>query len=128
MDGGFDDPAYAGLMHGNETLVVHEGEEAHDKLAIHAVGDATVTGNGFAEIFDLERSFEARGEKPAERRDEGGKGREGEDVELHGRDVDDAGEKSQGRESVGVRDEDRVGGAGEAGEDVGSEILGGANG
>jgi hypothetical protein len=41
----------------------------HDELAIHAVGN-TPCGDGFAEIFDFEGAFEARGEETAEGRDE----------------------------------------------------------
>lgn len=44
-------------------------------------------------------------------------------MELHRCDVDGAGEESQGGEGVFVRDEDWVRGAGEAGEDVGTEVL-----
>ena len=45
-------------------------------------------------------------------------------MELHGGDVDRAGEESQGGDRVCVWDEDRIRRAGEAGEDVGTEILG----
>lgn len=40
-----NDTTDAGLVHRNEARVVHEGEEAHDKLAIHAIRHATVSGD-----------------------------------------------------------------------------------
>ena len=118
--------AHALSVHGDEALIVHEGEETHDELAIHAVRDATVTGNGLAKVFDLEGTFEAGGEEAAEGRDQGGEGCEDEDVELHRGDVEGVGVEGEedGGEGVGLRDEDRVGGAGEAGEDVCAEVLG----
>ena len=52
-------------------------------------------------------------------------------MELHGRDGDGGGKPGvSGRDegqAVGVRDEDRVGVAGEAGEDVGAEVVDGAD-
>ena len=74
------------LVHGDETLVVHEREEAHDELAIHPVGDSTVSGYAVAEVFDLECPFETGGEEAAEGGDQGSKGGEDHDVELHGGD------------------------------------------
>lgn len=110
-------------MRRDETLIVHERKEAHDELAVHAVGDAAVAGDALAEIFDFEGAFEARGEEAAEGGDERGEGCEDEDVELHGRDVVGALDREPGGEGVGAWDEDGVGGAGEAGEDVGAEVL-----
>jgi hypothetical protein len=124
VDGRLDDAAYARLVHGDETLVVHKGEEAHDELAVHSIRDAAVAGDRFAEILDFERAFKARREEAAERRDEGGEGGEYEDMELHGRDVNGSREKPQGGEGVLVRDENWVRGASKAGKDVGAEVLG----
>lgn len=111
------------LVNGNEALIIHKGEKAHDELAVHAVGDAAVAGDGFAKVFDFEGAFEAGGEEAAEGGDEGGEGGEDEDVELHGCDVDGLRVVEEVGEVVGLGDEDWVGGAGEAGEDVGAEVL-----
>ena len=129
MHGRLNHPAHARLVHRDETRVVHETEQPHDELAVHAVRDAPVARDRLAEVFDFEGAFEPRGEEAAEGGDEGGKGREDEDVELHRGDVESWGEfGEEGGEvvgdAVGVGDEDGVGGAGEAGDDVGAEVLG----
>ena len=126
MDRHLNHPAHALSIHSDEALIVHEGEEAHDELAIHAVRDTAVTRDGLAKVFDFEGAFEAGGEETAEGRDQGGEGREDEDVELHRGDVEGVGveREEEGGECVGLRDEDGVGGAGEAGEDVCAEVLG----
>ena len=49
--------AHARLVHRDEALVVHVGEEAHDELAVHAIGDAAVAGDAVAEVFDLKGAF-----------------------------------------------------------------------
>lgn len=126
MHGHLNDPAHARPIHGDEALVVHEGEEAHYELAVHAVGDAAVAGNGFAEVLDLEGALEAGGEEAAEGGDERGEGGEDEDVKLHGRDGEGDGrlvQKEGEVDSVGLREEDWVGVAVEAGEDVGAKVL-----
>ena len=56
-DGRLNDGAYACLVYRNKTLVIHEGEEAHDELAVHAVSDTSMPGNALAEILDLEGSL-----------------------------------------------------------------------
>ena len=125
-DGRLNDAAHARLIDGDETLIIHEGEKAHDELAIHAVRDAAVAGDGLAEVFDFEGPFQTRGEEAAEGRDQGREGCEDEDVELHGRDVQGeevGGERQPGGQVVGVWEEDGVRGAFEAGEDVGAEVL-----
>ncbi len=70
-------------MHSDETLIIHECEKTHDELTIHAIGDAAMAGNRFAEIFDVECPLESRGEKPSKGRDQRREGRKDEDVELH---------------------------------------------
>lgn len=84
-----------------------------------------MAGDGFAEVFDFEGAFEAGGEEAAEWGDEGGEGCEDEDVELHGGDLEGGGVEGEeeGGEGVGLGDEDGVGRAGKAGEDVGAEVL-----
>lgn len=110
-------------MHGNKTLIIHKGKEAHDELAVHSIRDAAVTGDRFAEILDLEGSFQAGGKEAAKRRDEGGEGGEEENMKLHGCDMNGPRKEPQRRESIRVWDEDWVRSAVEAGEDVGAEIL-----
>lgn len=124
VDGGLDDVAHAGRVDGDEALVVHESEEAHDELAIHPVSDPAVAWDRFTEILDLERPLQARGEEAAKWRDERGKGREHQYVQLHGRDHD-RGVTSE-RKLVRGRDENRVRGAGKASQNVGAKILDGA--
>lgn len=82
-------------------------------------------GDGFSEVFYFEGAFEAGGEEAAEGSDERGKACEYEDMELHGRDVDGVWvERGEERgEVVRVRFEDGIGGAGQASEDVGAEVL-----
>lgn len=96
-NGRLDDAPHTRLVDGDKTLIIHEGEEAHDELAIHAVGDAAVARDGLAEVFDFEGPFEAGGEEAAEGRDERGEGCEDENVELHGCDVEgeEAGREGQ---------------------------------
>ena len=117
--------AHARIMHRHEALIIHEGEHAHDELAVHAIRDASVARDGLAEVLDLESALEARGEEAAEGRDQRGKSREDEDVELDGLDGDGAGrgEWGPGGESVSAGQEDGVGRATEAGEDVCAEVL-----
>lgn len=64
----------------NETLVVHKGEGAHNKLAIHSISNATVTRNGVTEILDLERALDTGGEEAAKGSHEAGKGTEDQNV------------------------------------------------
>lgn len=91
-----------------------------------------MSGNRLAKVFDLECAFETGSEKAAEGGDEGGEGCEDEDVELHRGDVDGGGDVEgegegdfgeEGGDVVGVGDEDGVGRAVEACEDVCAEVL-----
>lgn len=84
-----------------------------------------MAGDRLAKVFDLEGAFEAGGEEAAEGRDQRGEACEDEDVELDGGDEEGGGVEvgEEGGEVVGVGDEDGVGGAGEAGEDCGAEVL-----
>ena len=91
-----------------------------------------MAGNGFAEILDFEGAFETACEEAAERSDERGESCEGEDVELHGGDMDGGGyvERKgkgnvgeEGGNVVGVGNKDWVGSAFETSEDVRAEVL-----
>lgn len=81
--------------------------------------------NRLAKVLDFERALEAGSEEAAERGDEGGEGCEDENVELNGSDVQGQGSGHEGRDVdvVGLGFEDGVWIAGEAGEDVGAEVL-----
>lgn len=59
------------MVNGNEGVVVHVGEETHDELAVHTVGNTAVTGDGVAEILDLEGALQTRGEETSEGSDQG---------------------------------------------------------
>jgi len=115
------------LVHSDETLVVHEREETHDELAVHAVGHAAVTRDRVAKVLDVKSTLEAGGEEAAERRNQRSEGRHDKDVELHRRDADGGRQvgpvRRDERELVSVRDEDRVRVALETSEDVGSEVV-----
>lgn len=127
-DGRLEHGSEVHLVESDEGVIVHVGEEAHDELAVHAVRHAAVSGDGVAKVFDLEGALEARGEEAAKGGDEGGEGGQDEGVELHGGnrkgDVGLAREEEEMGQMVGARQEDGVGIALEAGEDVGAEVLG----
>ena len=57
-------------MTGDEAMIIHEGEETHDELTIHTIGNTAMAGNGFAEILDVERSFEPGREEATKGGDE----------------------------------------------------------
>lgn len=126
-DGCLEDRPGRCLVHSDEALVVHESEESHDELTIHAVGHTTVTRDRVAKVLDVESALEARSEEAAERCDERCESRHDENVELHRRDAD--GRRQVGpvrrneRQLVGVWDEDRVGVTFQAGEDVGTQVV-----
>ena len=126
-DSGFEDRSGRCFVHSDEALVVHESEEAHDELTIHAVSHAAVTRDRVTEVLDVESALEARCEEASERCNQRSEGRHDKDVELHRRDADGGWQvgpvRRDERQLVVVRDEDRVRVALEAGEDVGSEIV-----
>lgn len=134
-------------MDSNERVVVHVREEAHDKLAVHAVckrvsrcnhawlrkakqtRDTTMSGDGVSKVLNLEGTLESRSEESTKGSDETGKGSHGEDVELHGRkDEALAQERPQelgNKEFPG--DKDWVGVALEASEGICTQVLDGAD-
>lgn len=126
-DGRLKDGAEVDLVQGDEGVVVHVRKEAHDKLAIHAVGNATVARNRVAKVLDLESTLQARGEEAAKGSDERRKGSEVEGVKLYRSNSDgEVGllrkEKEVGHVvSLGV--EHRVGVALESCKDGGTKIL-----
>jgi hypothetical protein len=126
-DSGFEDRSGRCFVHSDEALVVHESEEAHDELTVHAVSHAAVTRDRVTEVLDVESALEARCEEATERRDERCESRHDKNVELHRRDTD--GSRKVGpvrrdeRQLVNVWDEDRVGVTFQASEDVGSQVV-----
>jgi hypothetical protein len=111
----------------DECVEVHVGKEAHDELAIHAIGHATVSGDRVAKILDLESSLEARGEETAKGSNERCKSGKGQGMQLHRRKREgEAGvwwQEEELWELVGVRYEDGIDIAFEAAEDIGAKIL-----
>lgn len=88
--------------------------------------------NGFAKVFDFEGTLEAGSEETAEGCNEGGESCEDKDVKLHGCDVNGGRYLEGGWEReigkvggnvVGLMYENRIWGAGEAGEYVRAEVL-----
>lgn len=115
------------MVHSDKGVVVDVCEEAHDELAIHAVGDTAVTGDRVAEVLELKCPLETRGKEAAEGGDEGSKGGEDQGVELHGLEGNGegrvVGKEEELGEGVFVGDEDGVRIAFEAGEDVRAKVL-----
>ena len=58
------------MVDGDESVVVHVGEETHDELAVHTVGDTAVTGNRVTKILDLESALQTRGEETSKGSDQ----------------------------------------------------------
>lgn len=117
-----------GLVYGDEALVIHEGEEAHDKLTIHAVRHTAVPRDAVAKVLDLERALQSASEEAAKGRYERGECCKDERVEMdwrkgHG----DGQEMVEGRgergKKVGAWEEDGVGCALETRENIGAEVL-----
>ena len=64
--------AHTRLVHRDERLIVLEGKEPHDKLAIHPIRDAAMAGNEIAKILDVESPLEPAAEEAAEGCDQAG--------------------------------------------------------
>lgn len=115
------------MIHSDKAGIVHESEEAHDELAIHAICHTTVTGDGITKVLNVERALQTRSEEASKGGDERGEGCKDEDVELHGSHLEACWNVRPCREvdgkGVGVGDEHWVWVALEAGEDVGTKIL-----
>lgn len=70
IDSDLDHIANGGLVYSYEAVVVHESEETHDELAVHAVSDTAMAWDRLAKVLDFECAFQARGKKATERSDE----------------------------------------------------------
>ena len=127
-DSHLDHASNSCLVHCNETLVIHVCEEAHDELAIHAIGHPAMSRYRIAEIFDVEGALQAAGKETTKWSNERGKRSQGEDMELYWCDGDLAREWQvqidwQCRKRVCVRNEDRVWIAVQSCENVCAKIL-----
>lgn len=115
----------------NERMVVDVGEEAHDELAVHAIGNTSMARDGVAKVLDLERALETRSKEATERRNERSERGPEEGVDLHGRhgdaEVRVGWEEQQLGRGPGLGDEHRVGLAVQTGKDVGAKVVGGAD-
>lgn len=114
-------------MDSNKCVEVHVGEETHDKLAVHAISDTSVARNRVAKVLDLEGTLKAGSKETTERSDERSESGQVESVNLHRRnrerEVGGVREEEQLGHLVCLGEEDRVGIALEAGEDVGSQVV-----
>ena len=68
----------------HKAVQVDVHKRGHDQLAVEAVHEAAVAGNGAAEVLEVEGALEAAGEEAAEGRQRRGEQREGERVQLEG--------------------------------------------
>lgn len=127
INGGLDDVPNTGLVHGNEAVVVHVGEESHDELAVHTVRNTTVARDRFAEVLDLESALKSGSEESTERRDQGGEGCENQNVELNGLDVERGTNTGPVGNSVWLGHKGRVGCALQSSQNVRTEIIDRAN-
>src|SRR4051794_7611600 len=62
--------AKACLVDRNKRVEVNVGKESHDKLAIHTIRHAAMTGDGMTKVLDLKSSLETRSEETTKRGDE----------------------------------------------------------
>jgi hypothetical protein len=122
-DDRFDNTTEGNLVHCNETVVIHVGEEAHDELTVHAISNTSMTGNGVSEVLDLKCTFQTRGEESAEWSDQGGEGGKDEDMELHRGNFVAGCKREPDWEVIGMWEENWVRCALQAGEDVCTKIL-----
>ena len=133
-NGCLNDTPNCRVVRSNEAAVVKECDRAHDELAIEAVSHTTVSGNRVTKVLDFKRALETRGKETAKGRNERGEGCKNDHVELDRHDFegprngkirgDDLGDE---RESVVARQEDGIGLALQACEDVCAEIIDRAN-
>lgn len=100
-NGRLENGADVDLVNGDEAVVVHVGEETHDELAIHAIGNTAVAGDGVTKVLDLKGALQAGGKEATKGGNEGGKGGEIESMDLN---------RSKGDGEVGLlREEEELG-------------------
>lgn len=118
-----DDTTQRYLIHGNEAVVVHICEEAHNKLTVHTVSHTTMSWNRVSEVLDLESALKSRSKESPEWCDERGKSCKDQNVKLHGSDRDRLGERKPKWEVISVWEEDRIWGALKTTINVGTKVL-----
>jgi len=69
----------------DQTAVIHVGENAHQKLAVHSISHSSMPGNAVAKIFHVERPLKPGGKKATEWGDKGRKNGHDENVQVVGR-------------------------------------------
>ena len=84
----------------DEGGVVDVDEETNEELAVHAIGDATVTGDELVEVLLLKGAFHGGGEETAEGSNDGREECNDDGVELHGHDGELANEGGSGRGEI----------------------------
>ena len=125
----FHDAADSGPTHSaDEGVIVNIGKETHDKLAVHAVGNAAVAGDRVAKVLELEGTFESRGKKTSKRGNDGSEGSPKEGMNLyrgHGDAKDCTGwEKKELGSCVSLGNENWVGLAFQSSKDCRAQIVG----
>lgn len=103
-------------------MVVHEREEAHDELAVHAVSDTTVARNGLAKVLDLESALETGSKESTERSDQRSESGEGQDVELNGFHPEGL-VQAKDFKRVRLRREDRVRNTFQTGQSIRAQVV-----
>lgn len=127
VNSGLNDISNTGLIHGNETVIVHVGEESHDELAVHTVRNTTVARDRLAKVLNFERALKSGSEESTERCDQGGEGCENQDVELNGLDVERGSNSGPVGNSIWLRHKGRVRRAFQSGQNVRTEVINRAN-
>lgn len=127
VDGDLNYISDARLEHRDEAVVVHVREEAHDELAVHAVSDATVTRDRLAKVLDLESTLETGGEEAAKGSDKRSECGENQNVELDRLNMEGLVHAGPLRDMVRLGHEGRVGRALKTRQDVGTQIIDGAD-
>lgn len=121
------DTADTGLVLCNEALIVHEAEESHDELAVHAVRHSTMSRNRVSKVLDVERAFEAGCKESTKGRDERCERGQNDNVELHGRHCQSAWQEVPAMwdewQRVSVGNEDWVRFTLQSSEDIGAEVV-----
>lgn len=73
---------FTGVWLSDEAANVNIHKRGHEKLAVKAVLETTISWNGVSEVLHSKRSFEATGEKATKWSHDGGKAGESEAVDL----------------------------------------------
>lgn len=62
-DGHLNDRSDAQFEYGDEALIIHADEEAHNELTVHSISDTAMPRDRFAEVFDVESPLQPRGKE-----------------------------------------------------------------